>query len=241
MSRQSLDDTLMTVKRLDRARSVPALSDEILQATAYCGVQKLMCAIAPAANMSADEQVDHVYLTNWPPEWFERYLKRGYADIDPAVALMRRAQSFRWDDMDAFVAMDDAGRRLMADAADYGLADGVTIGMLTSEGRSAGFSFAGDNLEIPRREMHRLSLIANYAFVRVLKIGETARLAPTLSARQRDILQWVAEGKTDWEIGAILNLSEHTVDKYMRGIKLAFGASNRVNLVARAMRLGVID
>jgi LuxR family transcriptional regulator, quorum-sensing system regulator BjaR1 len=55
------------------------------------------------------------------------------------------------------------------------------------------------------------------------------------------VLRWVANGKTDWEISVILNISEHTVDKYMRAIKEKLGANNRVNAIARAMRLGLID
>ena len=39
-----------------------------------------------------------------------------------------------------------------------------------------------------------------------------------LSAREREALQWAAEGKNDWEIGAVMNISEHGADKHMRSI-----------------------
>lgn len=62
------------------------------------------------------------------------------------------------------------------------------------------------------------------------------------SDRQRAVLRWVANGKTDWEIRyVIVNISEHTVDKYMRAIKEKLGANSRVDAIARAMRLGLID
>jgi LuxR family quorum sensing-dependent transcriptional regulator len=66
-------------------------------------------------------------------------------------------------------------------------------------------------------------------------ITETA-----LSTREREVLQWAAEGKTEWEIGTILGLSEHTADKFIRSARSKLNAENRTHAVARAMRLGLI-
>ena len=45
-------------------------------------------------------------------------------------------------------------------------------------------------------------------------IGHSHKSTPdpriTLSRREQETLQWAAEGKTEWEIGRILGLSEHT-------------------------------
>jgi DNA-binding CsgD family transcriptional regulator len=38
----------------------------------------------------------------------------------------------------------------------------------------------------------------------------------TLTPREREILHWVAEGKRDSEIAAILNLSVRTVEQHVR-------------------------
>ena len=38
----------------------------------------------------------------------------------------------------------------------------------------------------------------------------------TLTRREREILHWVAEGKRDGEIAAILNLSVRTVEQHVR-------------------------
>jgi len=39
---------------------------------------------------------------------------------------------------------------------------------------------------------------------------------PSLSAREREILRWVAAGKSSWEIACILSLSEHTVNYHLQ-------------------------
>jgi DNA-binding CsgD family transcriptional regulator len=39
---------------------------------------------------------------------------------------------------------------------------------------------------------------------------------PALTAREREILHWIAEGKRDAEIATILNLSVRTVEQHVR-------------------------
>jgi LuxR family quorum sensing-dependent transcriptional regulator len=62
----------------------------------------------------------------------------------------------------------------------------------------------------------------------------------TLSKREQEVLQWAAEGKTEWEIGLILGVSEHTAEKFIRSARVKLHAANRTHAVAQAMRLGLI-
>jgi LuxR family quorum sensing-dependent transcriptional regulator len=55
-----------------------------------------------------------------------------------------------------------------------------------------------------------------------------------------DILQWMAEGKSDWEIGVILKVSEHFVDKIARQLRTKLNATNRAQTVATAFRHNLI-
>ncbi|MBI1196696.1 MAG: hypothetical protein GC203_02410 [Phenylobacterium sp.] len=54
-----------------------------------------------------------------------------------------------------------------------------------------------------------------------------------LTARERDVAAWVAEGKSDWEISVILGVSESTVRFHMDNARRKLGAVNRVQAVAR--------
>lgn len=54
-----------------------------------------------------------------------------------------------------------------------------------------------------------------------------------LTARERDALAWVAEGKSDWEISVILGLSESTVRFHVDNARKKLGAVNRAQAVAR--------
>jgi DNA-binding CsgD family transcriptional regulator len=54
-----------------------------------------------------------------------------------------------------------------------------------------------------------------------------------LTARERDALSWVAEGKSDWEISVILGVSETTVRFHVDNARRKLGAVNRAQAVAR--------
>ncbi len=42
-----------------------------------------------------------------------------------------------------------------------------------------------------------------------------APVSPGLTERERMVLSWVAAGKSSWEIGRILSISEHTVNSHI--------------------------
>lgn len=64
----------------------------------------------------------------------------------------------------------------------------------------------------------------------------SAALHP-LSEREREIMQWVALGKTNPEIGCILSISEFTVKNHMKSIFGKLDVANRAQAVAKLARL----
>lgn len=64
--------------------------------------------------------------------------------------------------------------------------------------------------------------------------------APHLSKRQLEVLQGMAQGKTNNEIGAELGVTERTVKAYAQELFDKLGARNRAGAVAEAARLKLI-
>jgi DNA-binding CsgD family transcriptional regulator len=54
---------------------------------------------------------------------------------------------------------------------------------------------------------------------------------PMLTRRQRDIMEWISEGKTSAETAIILNISPRTVEKHLEAVFQRFGVENRVAAV----------
>jgi len=56
-----------------------------------------------------------------------------------------------------------------------------------------------------------------------------------LTARERDVLRWLAAGKTDRDIGAILEISPRTVHKHLQHVYEKLGVETRTAAVMRTL------
>lgn len=65
-------------------------------------------------------------------------------------------------------------------------------------------------------------------------------LSVTLSARESEVLLWIARGASNNEIAEIVSLSPHTVDTYCRRLLSKFETSSRVTAAVRAAQLGLL-
>jgi DNA-binding CsgD family transcriptional regulator len=62
---------------------------------------------------------------------------------------------------------------------------------------------------------------------------------PRLTAREREVLRWLAAGKTDRDIAEILAISPRTVHKHLQRIYEKLGVETRTAAVVRAMNLRI--
>lgn len=67
------------------------------------------------------------------------------------------------------------------------------------------------------------------------------KLTVNLTKREKDCLDWCAAGKTNEEIGLILQISRRTVDHYMESMKRKLDCINKVSLIRRAIQLKLIN
>jgi DNA-binding CsgD family transcriptional regulator len=66
-----------------------------------------------------------------------------------------------------------------------------------------------------------------------------AAIAP-LTPRELHCLRWCKEGKTNWEIGEILKISEKTAEFHLRNAMRKLGAGNRITAVVIGLKRGLI-
>ena len=81
--------------------------------------------------------------------------------------------------------------------------------------------------------------IAINAYIEQSKTG-TFDPHETLTPRQREVLQLAAEGKTNPEIAARLNISQRTVENHRATSIQKLGLQNQTELVRHAIRHGLI-
>ncbi|MCJ2037095.1 helix-turn-helix transcriptional regulator [Methylobacterium sp. J-068] len=243
MSRKALDQTLGFLRSLDRTASIDEVARLLLTELADLGIAHAMAATIPRRGTPARQQQGHILVNTFPNEWGRRYLAHGYAFHDPTVRHLGFSTTpFAWSELGPQFADDARALRVMNEAGDFNLRDGLTIPLMTLDGNVAGFSLSGDRLAIDPADRPMLHLIATYAFGHLLRLrGQTTSVeAAKLAPREREALQWAAEGKTDWEIGEVMGISTHGVDFHLRSARTKLGTTNRTQAVAVALRRGLI-
>ena len=70
--------------------------------------------------------------------------------------------------------------------------------------------------------------------------GPESEWVEPLSAREREVLQLIAEGLTNQDVAARLYLSLHTVKVHARNIYAKLGVTSRTQAVAKGKALGIL-
>ena len=241
--RHSLNHTLSFIRDLDRARNLEDVSAQVLRHVAPFGAEHVIATSIPRVGATRRQQLDSVLFHNIPAAWVDRYSSRGYAFKDPAIRRMvSGAAPFYWHELAEDVRDNPAARVVLDEAKEFHLGQGFSTSLLTLDGQGVGFSLCGQHCENDPEMRGMLTLIATYAIGRAIALKqEKVPDAPIiLSAREREALQWASEGKGDWEIGEVMNISEHGADKHMRSVRTKLGVINRTQAVAEAIRRGLI-
>ena len=77
-------------------------------------------------------------------------------------------------------------------------------------------------------------------FFKEVPLRTQSGMAAAQSAREGEVLQLVADGQSNKEIGEALSLSALTVKSHLSRIGRKLGTGDRAQMVALAMRAGVI-
>lgn len=241
MTRKTLDTTLAFLRALDRAASPQDVRKLLRQELTEFGVEHILAGMIPSPGASAGRQFGHVLLDGMPPAWIKRYADRGYIYRDATVRrLCVDQEPFTWASALEQYADDPTAVRIMHEAADHGARAGLTIPLLTLDASLAACSVSGRHFDVPPDKVGTVQLIATYAAARLMLLRGRESINVRLTDREREVLQWAADGKTAWETGEILGVSSKTVEHHLSTSRQKLGALNGVQAVANALRQGLI-
>lgn len=91
--------------------------------------------------------------------------------------------------------------------------------------------------------VNEVHLFAHYFHLRMKTVitAQSATAEFDLSPREREVLQWAAEGKTAWETAKLLRVSESAVNLYASNAMQKLRAKTKTQAVAIAVRNGVVN
>lgn len=229
---------LESLKRFEKCRDTGSLRAQILVSLAHYGFQHVSLMAAPT-KFNRKSGVERTLLSSWPKSWFDQYHSQDFYRHDPVAAMSHTSQkAFRWSEA---TASTPQARRVM-DAArdDHRLKHGICVPIRNFEGFYAAASFAGENVDLSENGRFFAEMVAISSFNSLSKLTSGASPYRVLTDRQREIMTWVAAGKTAWDVGAILNISTNTVNKTIANAMDRLDVRTRAQAIAEAIRRGEI-
>jgi len=188
--------------------------------------------LVPGANIS------------FPEQWLQESLSNNYLHLDAVVKenfasyevqhwSVTRKKLYRREDINAL-------------SQDFGMRECYTHGSRPTAGGQNGsmFCFSSSAMKYEMRTVAILEVLIPHlhlAFSHVYDTMLSERNNTVLSAREKEVLNWLKQGKSSWDMSVILGISKRTVNFHVYNVIQKLGTTNRTQAVAVASRLGLID
>lgn len=179
----------------------------------------------------------------FPSGYVETYRAEGWDKKDPVVkkALLAR-RPFEWAEASPRGGFTKDQKRFFEECRDLGVHSGITI-PIPGTGRDVdliSLSLRQRQL-VPSHRMAHLYMLSVQYWLKYCELSDRReQIAVPLTPQELECLRWCKEGKTNWEIGNILHISEKTVEFHLGNGMRKLGANNRITAVIIGIKLGVI-
>lgn len=184
---------------------------------------------------------------NTPPEYADVYRDLLGAQRDPVMQHCKRAAiPIVWDQQ-TYVSQGAAD--YWECQAQYGYMTGIAMALHLPGGRHFFMGVDRDRpLSKDPREITRivadLQLFAVHAQDAAFRIFPPSAAGgadlPNLTPRELEALRWTMEGKTAWEVGTIMSISERTAVLHLQNSMRKLASVNKHQAVLKALRLGLL-
>lgn len=196
--------------------------------------------VRPASGLPAMAPVHHGFSASVA----QSYHSQDYQRLDVVTRyILAHGRPMRWSEALDLVELTAEERQFFERNRAAGLGNGVGLPCYGPQFCNAhvGLARMMPRADLSQRNLARLHYVAQAAHLRVCSLIR-AELPPNrrLSRREKEILLWVARGKSNAVIGEILNISGGTVDTYMRRIYEKLDVSDRTSAAVKGVGLGLI-
>ena len=189
---------------------------------------------------------DFISVDNTPQEFSSTFRDVEMMRRDPVMQHCRKQSvPIIWDQQTYTV---QGMGELWEEQARFGFNTGIAMALHLPEGRHFVFGVERDQpLPEDRDALQRMvadlqlfAVHAQDAAMRLLLPEPMQPERPLLTPRELEALHWTMEGKTAWEVGAILGISERTAVLHVNNAMHKLGCASKHAAVLKALRLGLI-
>lgn len=203
--------------------------------------------------VSATTIIDHflgepefISVDNAPTSYRDMFEDIGRGRQDPVMQhCKRQSVPIIWS-QETYVS---AGQGDLWDGqARFGYRTGVAMALHLPQGRhfflgvDRDQSLPKDRSELTRivADLQLFAVHAQEAALRIMMPASGDPAVPSLTPREIESLRWTMDGKTAWEVGNILGISERTAVLHVNNAMHKLGCINKHQAVLKALRLGLI-
>lgn len=191
--------------------------------------------------LSAGEDSYEVINIDYPKEWLQLYISKKFNLIDPII--IENFSNFKiqyWSDT---YKIHNPPKNFLEISNSFGLEKGYTYGVRTIRNTEASlFSIAGASVEHDPLTETILKYTIPHLHQVLTRISTT--IPPCrkifLTTREKEVLNWISQGKSSWDISVILGISEKTVNFHVGSLMQKLDAVSRSHAVAIAFQLGLL-
>lgn len=182
---------------------------------------------------------------NYRSDWVTHYMLEGFHRIDPTIHVGRKSIApVDWSRIEHTAHF----HKIFSEAPSFGMSDrGLTVPVRGPYGDIGLLSVTRDCRDaewqaLRKQVIGNLQIAAVHMHDNVMHstLSMAALRLPSLSIREVEILQWVAEGKSQQDIGDILSISHRTVEVHLRSARTKLGALTTPQAIGRAIGLGLV-
>ena len=176
---------------------------------------------------------------NYPKSVMDYYIQQRFveSDIIPAYAA-RHLRPFTWTEARNKSVRPKPDFEIEAITRELGVRDGFAVAMRDIIGINLTVSLGSDEVVIlPPHLIRLLHMVCLHAGMRAIELkGNQKRTIRKLTAREQEVLKWLARGKTISETADIMSISFATAKTHCEHARLKLGSSNTTHAVVQAIR-----
>lgn len=187
---------------------------------------------------------------NTPAAYSQSFRDPSLGQVDPVMQHCKHAAvPIIWD-QDTYVSRGRAD--VWDDQARYGYRTGIALALHMPEGRHF---FLGVDRDRPlpknpraiTRIVAELQLFAVHAQEAAFRVFSELDPQteppdrPALTPREQEALRWTMDGKTAWEVGTIMSISERTAVLHLQNAMHKLNCVTKHQAVLKAIRLGIFS
>lgn len=238
--------TLDYIEAIAQAHSLEQLWDMHTARMAEYGFDRLIYGYTSfRTSVSLGDTEDFMILSNHDPAYLERFLGDGMYFNAPMMTWTLHndgACSWSWvQDRINSGNLTAKEQRVIRINEELGVTAGYTISFPSSSTRSKGAISMTAKRGVSQEEVDELwnehgrviELVNNVAHLKILSLPyENPKRS--LTKRQREVLEWVGDGKTIQDIARLLNLAPATVEKHLRLAREALNVQTTAQALLKA-------